>query len=296
MHFFGTELQSYKVNLHTHSKSSDGVFQPDELIQRYSQAGYDALAFTDHRFANPVSSYDGKGMTLISGMEVHPQAMRGILWHMLALGLPEDFKHDDSWSGQQAADAILEAGGIFFIAHPYWCGFTSSEVMSIQGSAGIEVFNAACRYPGKGYSMQTWDECLDHGRRYSAIAVDDVHGHDQLFKGHTMICARDKGPESLLKALAEGSFYASQGPQFTHLSYENQVFKAKFSPCAEAILISNRHNGFLGKLAEADEQSGKLELCEEISIDLSKLPAGFYVRCQIRDSEGRYAWSNPVFL
>ena len=61
-----------KSNLHTHTTNSDGKFSPEEIIAMYSGAGYDVLAFTDHRTTNKVSSYDGKGMTLISGIEMHP--------------------------------------------------------------------------------------------------------------------------------------------------------------------------------------------------------------------------------
>ena len=39
----------YKVNLHTHSKLSDGSFTPEELKAMYSAEGYSAVALTDHR-------------------------------------------------------------------------------------------------------------------------------------------------------------------------------------------------------------------------------------------------------
>lgn len=41
-------LNSYKANLHCHSTMSDGVFTPLELKEKYSAAGYDIVAFTDH--------------------------------------------------------------------------------------------------------------------------------------------------------------------------------------------------------------------------------------------------------
>ena len=80
--------------------------EPDKVIQVYADAGYDVLAFTDHRKANPVSAYNSRGMTLISGMELHPDGPRGIMWHILGLGLPEDFIYPDPASGQEAVDAV----------------------------------------------------------------------------------------------------------------------------------------------------------------------------------------------
>ncbi len=296
MNFLGKAKLAFKASLHTHTTHSDGKYTPEEIIGLYSEAGYQILAFTDHRTSNPVSTYDGRGMTLLSGMEVHPVGPRGILWHLLALGTPEDFRHHSDWSGQQAADAIRAAGGIFFTAHPYWCGFSSAEILTLQGSQGIEVYNTSTRYIGKAFNMQLWDECLDQQVRYNAIAVDDVHSARDLFKGFTMICAEEASPQALLKALAEGSFYASQGPLFERISLENRIFEAEFTPCQEVILVSNGSRGFLGAtIDEAGPHSGGAA-CREFRCDLSELPAGSYVRCQIRDSQGNYAWSNPLFL
>ncbi|MFA6929582.1 MAG: CehA/McbA family metallohydrolase [Lentisphaeria bacterium] len=296
MNFYGQERQAFKANLHTHTTNSDGKYSPEEIIQLYSSAGYQVLAFTDHRVSNPVSVYDGKGMTLLSGMEIHPMGPRGILWHLLALGTPEDFRNNPDWSGTDAAAAIQAAGGLFFTAHPYWCGFTSAEIMSLPGSLGIEVYNTSTRYIGKAYNMQLWDECLDHNARYFALAVDDVHGTRDLFKGFTMICAENASPQALLKALKEGSFYASQGPQFQSISLENKNFSAEFDPCEEVILLSNSASGVLGATIDEEGPGSEPKTCQRFQCDLSSYPAGSYVRCQIKDSEGKYAWSNPFFL
>lgn len=296
MNFSAKARPVFKANLHTHTTNSDGKFTPEEILRLYSEAGYDVLAFTDHRVSNPVSTYDGKGMALLSGMEVHPVGPRGILWHLLALGIPEDFRNNPEWGGQQAADAIRAAGGIFFTAHPYWCGFTSAEILSLRGSLGIEVYNTSTRYIGKAFNMQLWDECLDQQVHYNALAVDDVHGARDLFKGFTMISAKDNSPEALLQGLSEGSFYASQGPLFQKISLENRIFEAEFTPCQEVILVSNGSRGFLGATMDEEGPHSVERTCQEFRCDLSKLPSGSYVRCQIRDRQGNYAWSNPFFL
>ena len=206
MDFFGRAFNEYKANLHTHSSTSDGRFEPAKVIQLYADAGYDVLAFTDHRKINPVSAYDSRGMTLISGMELHPNGPRDIMWHILGLGLPEDFVYPDPVTGQEAVDAVSAAGGICFCAHPYWCGFTSAEVARLKGIQGIEVYNTSTRYIGKEYNMQCWDELLDMGRKFNAIAVDDIHWDYDIFRGSTMILAEDKSLPSLMKALKEGRY------------------------------------------------------------------------------------------
>lgn len=128
--FHGKTLETFKAGLHTHSTVSDGQFPPQEVIRRYADHGYRALALTDHRKTHPVGCYDSCGMTLIPGIEIHPQGPRGIPWHLLSLGVPEEFPAEYA-SGQEAVDAVNAAGGIVFEAHPYWCGFTAAELMTI---------------------------------------------------------------------------------------------------------------------------------------------------------------------
>lgn len=294
MMFFGRELHEYKASLHTHSTTSDGRFRPEEVIQLYADAGYDVLAFTDHKKANPVSSYEARGMTLISGMELHPKGPREILWHILGLGVPENFIYPEPENGQQAVDAVLSAGGIAFCAHPYWCGFTSADVAQLKGILGIEVYNTSTRYIGKEYNMQCWDELLDAGFRYTALAVDDMHSSRDLFKGFTVILAEDKSPEALLAALKKGDFYASQGPRFTRISNENGILSADFTPVTAVIGVTRRCRGVCIGVEDAEGPgSGKKEITH-LEIDLSNFPNS-YIRIQLRDAAGRMAWSNPIF-
>ena len=37
-----------KINLHTHTTQSDGRRTPEEAAKIYKDAGYDAIALTDH--------------------------------------------------------------------------------------------------------------------------------------------------------------------------------------------------------------------------------------------------------
>ena len=45
---FKTNGKFYKVNLHCHTKVSDGGLTPDEMKELYKKNGYSAVAFTDH--------------------------------------------------------------------------------------------------------------------------------------------------------------------------------------------------------------------------------------------------------
>ncbi len=291
MDFYGEELPVWRMNCHTHSKRSDGAFTAPELIERYRGAGYAALAFTDHGCCNPMSRYDGGGMRLISGIELHPRGPRGRNWHLLCLGVPEDFfPPPPETPAQTVIDQVNAAGGIVFVAHPYWCGFTAAEVMTLRGTVGLEVYNRTCRYIGKADSAPVWDEALDAGSRLTGLAVDDLHGGRDFAGGWVMAAAPDNSESALLDALRHGRFYATQGPEIRRLAWRDGVFEAEFSPCDEVVLMSNAERGFSCRMAgDAGAPVGSARF------ETGNLPPGSYLRLCLRDAEGRAAWANPVW-
>ncbi|MEM9267619.1 MAG: PHP domain-containing protein, partial [Pseudomonadota bacterium] len=100
---FSAPGRFWRGNLHTHSTRSDGVLDPQEVLRRYRAEGYDFLALTDHfigLFDYPIVdtrfARDAQFTTLL-GAEIHSGAMEnGELWHILAVGLPEDFLPPDA--------------------------------------------------------------------------------------------------------------------------------------------------------------------------------------------------------
>lgn len=293
MDFYGRELNVYKTCCHTHSTVSDASFTPEQVLDFYDSRGYDAIFMTDHRTTQDVTAYDPPGkLHVYSGIELHPMGPRGINWHILALGVPHPFPGEFA-SGQEAVDAVNAAGGLAYVAHPYWCGYTSAEVMSLKNTAGIEVYNTSCRYIGKEFCMNTWDEMLDAGLLTYALATDDTHKPHDLFRGWTMICAKENTQQAIINALRDGEFYASMGPEIHSLSYENGIFKAEFSPCESVVLVCKRSRGKC-HCVPGHPLITSYELATAAEFDLSDLPAGSFARLQLRDAGGRYAWSNPV--
>ncbi|MDD4097592.1 MAG: CehA/McbA family metallohydrolase [Lentisphaeria bacterium] len=297
MDFYGRRLNTYKACLHTHTTTSDGKFAPEEVIRRYAEAGYHAVAFTDHHATNRVSAWNGLGMTLISGMEMHPMGPRDIRWHFVALGLPEDYdQYDREAPAQDVLDQAVQAGAVCVCAHPYWSGFTSAEIAALKNLSAVEVYNTSTRYIGKAYNMQIWDELSDAGIVLPAVAVDDTHRARDLFKGWTAIAAEDASADSLLAALRRGDFYASQGPEITRLSFQDDVLEADFSPCVEVIGMTNRSSGYM---VAVPDQEGPGDPCREITtaqIKVVRKATPSWLRLQLRDREGRFAWTAPIMV
>jgi len=297
INFYGEELNTYKANFHMHSTSSDGKYPMTELINLYREQGYDILAATDHYITNPVGKIDSGDLLLMSGMEFHPQGPRGIRLHFVALNVPEDFKDPSKLSYQEAIEAVRTAGGECILAHPYWSGLNCADIMGMKNLIAIEVFNNNTHYIAKGYSMQVWDNLLQLGYHLTAVATDDTHDPRDFFGGWTMICSKEKTSKAVMTALKSGSFYASQGPDFHKLSFENNIFSVECSPCEEIIVISNGSCGYCGNMPGFGTTTpGETNETKEITSYEIEIPADAgltYLRCQIRDKGGKYAWSSP---
>ena len=295
MLFFGKEKKAFKANLHTHTVKSDGKFTAEQLIMMYGQRGYQVLNFSDHSRTNDVAAMDGKGMTLLSGIEIHPAHPRFGRWHLLAVNVPKDFVGGmDTFADAQAAvDAVNAAGGLVYCAHPYWCGIHYSEILEVKGLAGIEVYNTSTRYIGKEYNMAIWDELLDEGWNCPALAVDDIHGLHHLFGGWTVILADDAKPETIVDALRKGSYYSTQGPEFSCIEVKDGVLHAEFSEVISAVAVGRFASGKFVVMQDTPFYGDRLT-CTSMNIPLDQIGRREFVRIQIRDANGLYAWSNPI--
>lgn len=291
MIFKGRDLPVFKAALHTHTTVSDGKFAPAELLKMYAREGFDVFAYTDHKKTNPISSYANEGLTLISGIELHPEGPHGTQWHLLALGVPEDFPGE--WESAQAAiNSVNASGGVIFCAHPEWCGITSADIAELTGLAGLEVYNRSCINCGKADNETVWNELTDRGIYYPALAVDDTHSWSHFAFAWTMIAAADRSVPALIDALKNGYFYATQGPEFTRLEIVDGLFTAEFTEAEEAVLIGIGPSGHL-EAAPDYPRHGNYKLVTKLVQPIEKTWLEGPFRCRIRDKHGHYAWS-PV--
>jgi len=179
------------IDLHTHSLFSDGVLLPAELIQRAQQAGYEAIALTDHvdesnfDFVIPrvIAACEAAGRTLpircVPGVElthVQPCSIAPLVGACRALGARLIVVHGETLVEPVAEGTNLSSvkAGIDILAHP---GLISPEAAGIAASSGVCLEITA----RKGH-------CLSNGhvarmaRRYGARLVlnTDTHTPDNL--------------------------------------------------------------------------------------------------------------------
>jgi hypothetical protein len=275
----------FKGNVHTHTTQSDGLFPPQQAIDWYRQRGYDFLAITDHWVLTPGEVIADDFVT-VTGTEVD-----GTGYHMLALGLdalPDQEKAD---AIQEVTDSIRSAGGLPFIAHPYWTGQTSTEIAAVEGIVGLEVFNSVCeKMTGLGHSRVHWDEVLARGGHLTGLAVDDTHWkHGAAGKGFIMVRCENLGEEQILRAIRKGHFYASMGPMIEDLRLMEEggelLLRIDCSPCQSVTFYAL---GSKGRRFEAPEG----ELLESASYPV--VEDQLYLRVECRDAAGRVAWTNAL--
>jgi 3',5'-nucleoside bisphosphate phosphatase len=76
------------IDLHTHSRASDGTQSPEELVRAAAAAGLDVLGLTDHDTADgwdkAAAAAPDAGITLVRGMEISTRHAGGRGVHLLA--------------------------------------------------------------------------------------------------------------------------------------------------------------------------------------------------------------------
>ena len=289
---FESEGQWFKANLHCHTTTSDGDCTLAERVEQYRGNGYAILAATDHYKANDVGGLGGDDFLVISGIELHPECTWGEdsnSYHLVGLDVPRDFEDPGAGDANETIELVRRAGGEVIVAHPYWCGHNINHLLELDGFIGVEVFNSTCTFNGKGYSSVQWDDLIDAGRVIGGVAVDDVHAPSRrdMFRGWTMIRARELTVEAVMAAIRTGCYYSSCGPVIEDFRVVDGKVRVECSPVVEIHLISYAS---LGRAFFADDGELLTSAERETSDSLN------YVRAEIIDAKGLRAWSNPIVV
>ncbi len=109
------------VNLHMHTRFSDGSGTHKDITNAALKSGLDAVIVTDHNvFVKGVEGYYGDGerrVLLLIGEEVHNTVRQPQKSHLLAFGAGIELA-TLSQNLEKLIDTIHEHGGAAFAAHP----------------------------------------------------------------------------------------------------------------------------------------------------------------------------------
>jgi hypothetical protein len=212
------------VNLHMHTRYSDGSGTHKDIAQAAIRAGLDAVIVTDHNvLVQGVEGYYRVGRSrilLLVGQEVHDQDRVPQKNHLLVFNANRDLSTlaDDP---QALINGVNEAGGICFLAHPKdpeARAFNETDISwedwNVQGYTGIELWNGLSelktlvptKLHGAFYAyfpqfighhpipetVSRWDELLSNGKRVAAIGGSDAHAlHMSMGPVHRVIFPYD---------------------------------------------------------------------------------------------------------
>jgi hypothetical protein len=201
------ETHEYIVNLHMHTRYSDGSGTHQDIARAALETGVDAVIVTDHNvLVQDKEGYvsNGKRKTLVLvGEEIHDQARQPQKSHLLAFNAQREmaiFAYDP----QTLINNIQKAGGLSFIAHPKdpACPAIkevdiSWEDWQVQGYTGLELWNGLSELKSVSHTilhaffyvyfphliasqpypevLAKWDELLGQGRKVAAIGGSDAH-------------------------------------------------------------------------------------------------------------------------
>jgi len=295
-----------KGGLHCHTTRSDGSGDPADVIRLHKENGYDFLALTDHRKYNYQNFAPETGMTIIPGMEFdNPIRPNGILrhFHTVCIGPAKEdgngYEQDetltsgkakDQFEYQAYVDDIHAKKNLTIFCHPEWSSTPARYFEKMQGNFAMEIWNSGCVIEDDmDCDAAYWDELLGQDIRIFGVATDDGHGMHQHCKGWVRVNA-ENNISAILRALEDGAFYSSCGPEIYDFFVDGDKAVIECSPAAKIRLHCDGHPTRIVRSADGDLTRAEFKLSGHWCGDYP------YVRITVIDKNGKYAWTNPIFL
>lgn len=316
----------YKANLHCHSTVSDGRWSPERIKQEYMAKGYSVIAYTDHDVLIPHPELTDEHFVALSGYEMEidevrqdgkqgktchmclvalePDNVKQVCWHRsrYLFGNARNYReqvqfhdasdYERSFTHECISDMMRrgrEAGFYVTYNHPVWSLEDFRDYSGYEGMHAMEICNWGCVVEGyNDYVPQVYDDLLRLGRRIYCIGADDNHNSiEDSFGAFTVIKAPELTYRAITRALLDGHFYASQGPEIHALWIEDGRIHIR---CSDARKIECNFD--IRRAFCAWSRPG--EPLQEASFPLPERAS--YVRLTVTDFEGNHANTNAYWL
>lgn len=206
-------MHEFTVNLHIHTRYSDGTGTHAQIAQAALEQGIDCIIITDHNvYVQGLEGYvrkNGRKLLLLVGEEVHDQTRQPQKDHLLVLGAGREMAAHAAQT-QQLIDLVRQAGGLSFIAHPLESALPmfhqediSWENWDVKDFTGLELWNGlselkhiihnwfdslvfglnsdlVAHHPPPG-ALTRWDALLAAGKQVVAVGGADAHAMKMRF-------------------------------------------------------------------------------------------------------------------
>lgn len=184
----------------------------------------------------------------------------------------------------------------FFVTynHPTWSLEDYSDYMGYDGMHAFEILNGSCNVEGfDDYNPRVYDDMLRSGKRLYCIGADDNHnGHpdesrySDSGKAWTVIKAEKLEYRTITRALVDGNFYASEGPEIYDLWYEDGKVHVH---CSDADKIYCTYKVRHAEIVFAENGDPLNEAVFNFKPDWG------YMRITVVDVHGKHACTNAYF-
>jgi len=322
------------THTHSTAGSSGDVNAPPETVARwFKDHGYQCIILTDHEHVTDVAPLNRdlgtKGdFLVIPGQELtqqlrdpaHPGGIRH--GHMNAIGatrtvmpighpqIPSGVSMREAYARNVAA--LRQTGALVQINHPNLAWSAAlGDLLPLDGPYLMEVWNSYFTANNLGGSdgagpvspsVETlWDGLLSQGRTVWATASDDSHDYLHFDdrdaptpgKGWIMVQAPALTQTAILDALRQGQFYASTGIWLERYDVDDKGITLTLARAPQGSGKPKTPTRYITRFIGADGT-----LLAEVAGDMphySFTGQERYVRASIQDSDGKRAWTQPVF-
>jgi hypothetical protein len=242
------------------------------------------------RLVIPMGEGSGMGRTAPRGTTVADTFVRNIAAIAAAGGVAQINHPNFRWSIGVEDFGRVPAGTLFEV----WNGHIAANNLGGVDEAGHRSLS----------SEELWDALLTRRKRLWGVASDDSHDYhapdnpDAARPGQAWIFVRADtlSSEQLMAALKRGDFYASTGVVLDELVVRRSEISIRIARSREAgkgglssddVRYLTRFIGTGGRvLAEVVGHSPRYSIRGDEG----------YVRASVTDSNGRHAWTQPVFV
>lgn len=325
-----------KAALHCHTLNSDGLLSPENVVEFYRSRGYGVIAITDHGKITRVSKYHdilllpsteisiGKSLSgepfHVLGINIEDEIFKArnvqevidIIKELKGIAI---IAHP-YWSSLGIEELISLKNYLAIEVYNGGCDIETSKGFS---SIYWDVILSN--------KKMVYGIAVDDSHRYIYPPID-------ADTGWIWIELNDFNDSNFYKAFINGRFYSSMGPKIYFLNIDGNWIESRFTPSKRVNIVSNNGKGLsidittIRSIISLDKEKKSLETIGINRIDINnedettkiwiegnivkgiiqldnngityiKLNSSRnekYIRLEIIDNNGRYAWSNPIFL
>ncbi len=282
-----------KMSLHVSSYKEKTA---EKIAAEYIDHGYDAIALTEDWKYTPECEIEG--IKVISGCSytVGGLSEDEEAFNILGIGMTADPEIPSAWKNMkktarakacEIVKMIQKRNGIAIVAYPSHNANTADDLIDLEGFDGIEIFNSETEYgrTRDGYAGNIVDRLSEFGISPVLIASNGINCYeDEEYICSIMVEATDMDTDRIMRAIRQGRFYSTEGPEIHIERISADKVRVICSPAVRIEFFTSMNDGH-GVVIEGE---GLLE-ADHVIKDGER-----FVRAEITDENGLRAFSNTV--